>query len=174
METTAKIARVLIWVLVVLMLFFQIGTVSAIRADDAKHYGGTSFDTAPIVLLTVAMTVAVLLFMLLPRGKTVPWIVCMVLGVGFIALAHALQQYYGVDIGGAEPVGDYLTVGEALYRHALPALIPVCMWPVWLAYRDRRAETQYAEEHEEVPSILGDYQMAPLEEAEPKTPRKHR
>ncbi len=163
MRTLAKVCKVLLWVVLALSLFFQIGAVIAIKNYDTAMGIKSSYEVGPLVIATALMTVSVILFAALRRGKVVPLIAAAVLGVCFIALAHSLQVYYGAPAG-VEPNGEYMTVWRALYKHALPALLPVLMLPMWWVYREDRLEAAAAAEREEVPSILGDFQMSSLPE----------
>lgn len=175
MRTLASICRVLMWVLLGWMLFFQIGTVISIHNYDRAMGLISSYETGFMTAITVLMTAAVVLFAALRRGKTVPLAAAAVLGVCFVWLAHSLQQYYG-GAAGTETLQASLTVGKALYRHAAPALLPVVMLPVWWVWREDRLEAQAAAERETVPSVLGelgDFHLSALPD-EAETPQKPR
>lgn len=181
MRTLASICRVLMWVLLAWMLFFQIGTIISIHNYDRAMDILSSYETGFMTLITVLMTAAVVLFAVLRRGKTVPLVAAAVLGVCFIWLAHSLQQYYGAP-SGTETLEASLTVGKALYRHASPALLPVVMLPPWWVWREDRLEAAAAAEREPVPGVLGDLadfhlSALPDEDTRPneaKKPRRRR
>ncbi len=165
MQTWASISRVCMWVLLAITLFFQIGTIVAIGSMNAS---GT-YNTAPLAAATAGITVCVILFAVLRRGKVVPLAVAAVLGVCFIVIALNLQDFFGAADGTVAMETD-LTVWEAIYRHMSPALLPVCMLPQWLHLRRMRQEEETAAELAQTPSLLGelgDYRMASLDEPSP-------
>ncbi len=166
MREWATVSRVLIWVVLAFSLFFQIGTIISIHNYDTAMDVRSSYETGFLTLCTVLMTVSVVLFMVLRRGKLIPLIAMTIIGICFVAIAASLHEYYGMPKG-TTGIGDYLTVGEALYRHALPALLPILMVPVWLVHREDVRERARAEEEEAIPSVLGGltgFKMTSLEE----------
>lgn len=177
MRILADVCKVLMWVVLALSLFFQIGAIMAIKYFDNAMGIRSSYEVGPLAAATALMTVAVIMFAALRRGKGIPLIAAAVLGVCFIALAHSLHSYYGAPAG-TEQIDDYMTVWEALYKHALPALLPVLMLPIWLVYREDRRAADLAAELEALPSILGDlsdFTLSTLpEEKEVPKPTKKR
>lgn len=164
MRTWAAICRVGIWIVTVLMLFFQILTVMGIKNYDTAVGAASSYEVAPLVLATALMTVTVIVFFALRRGRLVPLIIAAVLGLCFVALAHSLHVYYGPPTTGVIPDGSYLTVWKALYRHALPVLIPFMMIPGWLVQREDNRAAEAAAEAEPMPSVLEGFTMSSLDE----------
>ena len=65
---------------------------------------------------------------------------------------------------GVIPDGSYLTVWKALYRHALPVLIPFMMIPGWLVQREDNRAAEAAAEAEPMPSVLEGFTMSSLDE----------
>ncbi len=164
MRSIATIAKIFIWVLLAWMLFFQIGTILSIRSFDVAMDIKSSYETGFLSVCTVAMTLSVLLFMFLPRGKVIPMIVAAVVGICFVFIAVSIHEYYGVPTGVTDPVGEYLTAWEATYRHASPLLIPMLMVPVWLVHREDMLIRQRAEDAAPTESVLGGFTMKTFDE----------
>ncbi len=176
MQTLVPVSRVLMWVVLALSLFFQVGTIITIQNFDASIGVTSSYETGFMLVCTILLPITVIVFEVLRRGKLVPFIAAAVLGVCFVCIAHSLQAYYGAPAG-TEAAGEYLTVWEALYKHALPALIPVLMIPLYIDYRIERRAAILAAEREEVPSILGnvgDFKLSSLADEEPPATQRKR
>lgn len=177
MQTLVPVSRVFMWIVLAISLFFQIGTMITIRNFDASIGVTSSYEIGFMLVCTILLPITVILFEVLRRGKLFPFIAAALLGVCFVCIAHSLQVYYGA-VAGTEAAGEYLTVWEALYRHALPVLIPLLMIPLYIDYRIERRAAILAAEQEEVPSILGnigDFKLSSLADEEPPAKqRKHK
>ena len=170
MRKVASVSRVLLWITFVLSVFFQVVAIFAINLYNTQSGTISSYKTGPLAIATVLMVLAVLLFFILRRGKLVPLIVAAALGVCFIFLAVSLHEYYGAPAG-VVPGGEYMTAFEAVYKHALPALLPVFMFPLWLEYRQDRIDNAHREDEEQIESVLGgltDFKLSALPEENPK------
>lgn len=136
-----KICKKAIWVLLVFMVLFQCIAIYGIMNGNAAE----QYDCRPLAVATVLMTLAVILFRVLPRGKVIPFAVAAVMGVFFVILAVQMLSVFKVhELVDGSSMG--LTFFSALYRHMLPLLIPICMIPVFLDYREKRLEQKAAEE----------------------------
>ena len=154
MRKVATVSRVLLWITFVLSVFFQAVAIIAIKLYDTQSETISSYKTGPLAIATVLMVLMVLLFFILRRGKLIPLIVMAALGVCFIFLAVSLHEFYGAPAG-VVPSGEYMTAFEAMYKHALPALLPVFMFPLWLEYRQDCIDNARREDEEPVESVLG-------------------
>lgn len=136
-----KFCKKVIWVLLATTVLFQGIAIYGIMSGNAAE----QYDYRPLAVATVAMVVAVLLFRILPRGKMVPFAIAVVMGVFFIVLGVQMMGIFkastsagGIDIG--------MTFWKVLYRHMSPILIPLCMLPIFLEYREQRLYAQAKQE----------------------------
>jgi hypothetical protein len=160
MRKIATVSRVLLWITLVLSVFFQTVAIIGIKLYE------TSYKTGPLAIATVLITLCVLLFFILRRGKLIPLIAAAVLGVCFIFLAASMHEFFGAPTG-VTPSGEYMTGFEAVFKHGLRALLPVFMLPVWLQYRQDRIDNARREEEEPVESVLGglaDFKLSSIDE----------
>ncbi len=149
-----KFCKKVIWVLLAITVLFQGVAIYGIMNGNAAE----RYDYRPLAVATVMMVLAVILFRVLPRGKVVPLVVAAVMGVFFVVLGVQMLGVFkastsagGIDIG--------MTFWKVLYRHMSPILIPLCMIPIFLEYREKRMQEKADEE--ETPSdsyfeLLGD------------------
>lgn len=164
MRGFAGLAKVLIWALLIWMLFFQIIAIVSIRHNDAAMGINSSYETDWLWICTIGMTLAVLLFMFLPRGKFIPMLFAFAFGIGFVFIAVSIHEYFGAPAGVTDAAGTYLTAWKATYRHASPLLIPLLMVPVWLVHREDVKLRQRAEDEAPVESVLGGFTIKSLDE----------
>lgn len=177
MRELAKICRVLMWgVLAVGVLFQSLGIAGI---EYQKGLGNNNINTFWLGLSMVAMVAAVVLFAVLKKGKVFPLIGAVLAAIGLALVAYYIQRMmFGSSMAGVEVYGQTLTTWKIVYRHALMVIEPLLMVPIYLVYREDLREAKYAEEHEQVPSILdgmGDFQLSKLsEEDERPQPKKHK
>ncbi len=131
MSTIADICRVLVWITLVVSTAFQTFAMVAIKN------GGTEFSIVPMVIATVLMAVAVILFFVLPRYKMIPLLATVAAAVLFIIVAIWLSKEFTVRLG-SDGNNWGLTGWRLAYRHLLPVPIPLLLFPLWLEYRSER------------------------------------
>lgn len=176
MRTIAKICHVLLWVILALGVLFQSLAIAGIEYQKAE--GRNNINTFWLGIAMIAMIVAVVLFVALRKGKIFPLILAVIAAIGLAFAAYYVQyEIFGPSMAGVTAYGDTLTIGKVIYRHALMVVEPLLMIPMYLVYLEDRRAAKYAEEHEEVPSILdgmGDFRLTKLEDDERpvKKPRK--
>lgn len=186
MRELAKICRVLMWGVLAVGVLFQSLSIAGIEYQKElgmqRGMGGNNVNTMWLGLVMVAMVLAVLAFVLMKRWKAIPLVLAFLVAIGIVVVAY----YIDITINGhalpgvqAHSNSPYdLTVWEIIYRNALLAIEPLLMIPLYLVYREDLREAKYAEEHEQVPSILdgmGDFQLSKLsEEDERPQPKKHK
>ncbi len=163
-----KFCKKVIWVLLVITVLFQGVAIYGIMNGNAAE----QYDYRPLAVATVMMVLAVILFRVLPRGKVIPFVIAAVMGVFFVVLAVQMMGVFKVQTL-ADGSSFGLTFWRALYRHMSPILIPLCMIPIFLKYREKRVEEKAAAE--ETPSdsyfeLLGDADT----ELEKEAPRPKR
>lgn len=150
MHITARICRILLWITLVITTTIQGLALVAIQAGNRalaeSESRGEPYNWIPLLVLTVLMVAAVVLFFAVPKGKTVFFIATAVVGVLFILIALNLAEYYTVKLN-AVGADKGLTVWRMISRHMTPALIPLFMLPSWLCYHaERKAEKRVAVE----------------------------
>ena len=163
-----KFCKKALWVLLVIAVLFQgIAIYGIVNGNAAERY-----DYRPLAVATVAMVIAVALFRVLPRGKVVPLVVAAVMGVFFVVLGVQMLGVFkastsagGIDIG--------MTFWKVLYRHMSPILIPLCMLPIFLEYREQRLYAQ-AEKEEMPPDSYFELLSDAQEETAKDLPRPKR
>ena len=167
METIARIFRVLAWIALAVTTAFQVLVIMGIRQGDS------AFNTMPIVVATVLMVVAVVLFCVLPRGKIVPLLMAVAAAVLFVVIAVNIKAVFTVRLStDGSDLG--ITSWRLVYRHLSPVLVPILLFPVWLNYHlDRQLQKAYAEK-EQPTSYLGleDFQLSRLDDEENQLPAK--
>ena len=163
-----KFCKKVIWVLLAMTVLFQgIAIYGIMNGNAAEQY-----DYRPLAVATVLMVIAVILFRVLPRGKIVPFVLASVMGVLFVVLAIQMMNVFEVRTlteGGTEG----LTFWRALYRHMSPILIPLCMIPIFLEYREERLEAK-AEQEETPPDTYFELLNDADEKSEKEAPRPKR
>lgn len=159
MNILASICRVLVWVVLVITTALQALAMYGIAS------GNNDFSIFPMVIATVVMVVAVILFFALPRGKTVPFLMAVGAAVLFIVVAVMIKNAFTVYLG-ADGSNVGITAWRMIYRHLSPILIPVLLLPPWVMYRvDVKLEKEYKEKHQPDSYLdLGDFQLSRLEE----------
>ena len=167
MRILAGICRVLIWAVLALSSIFQVLAVIMIGYyDDQKVAEGIagSHPVDHIIICTVLMLAAVLVFFLLRRGKLFPMIAAGGLGVYFVWLANWIVKVCE------------MSAWNATWRHASMLLIPFLMIPVWLVHREDRRAAEAAAEAEHVPGILEDdgFRLSALPEEEQRPRNRKR
>ncbi len=178
MRTVAKVCKALMWVVLVIGVLFQ--TLSVMGIEYQRGLNNNNINTVPLVLATVVMVIAVILFATLQRVKLIPLIIAAVMAVCFVVLAYYVQvKTLGSNLAGVEQYGYTLTVGKILRNNALLAIEPFLMFPIWLVHREDRRAAELVAEQEAVPSVLGgllsDFTLSTLpEEKEVPGPIKKR
>ncbi len=163
-----KFCKKVTWVLLVITVLFQgIAIYGIMNGNAAEQY-----DYRPLAVATVVMVIAVILFRVLPRGKLVPLVIAAVMGVFFVVLSIQMMGVFkaSTSAGGIE-IG--MTFWKVLYRHMLPILIPLCMLPIFLEYREKRLYAQ-AEQEETPPDSYFELLSDADTEKEKKAPRLKR
>lgn len=164
MRGLAGLSKVLIWALLIWMLFFQTVAIISIRHNDAAMGVTSSYETDWLWICTIGMTLSVLFFMFLPRGKFISMVTALIFGIGFVFIAASIHAYFGAPAGVTDGGEAYLTAWKATYRHASPLLFPFLMVPVWLVHREDLRERQRIADEAPVESVLGGYTMKSLDE----------
>lgn len=176
MQTRSMVCRWALWILYPIVLFFQFsaiyGTLTGTAAD--------SLEIRPVVnwmmILTIVFFATVTAFLVLPllyKGKRAAYvcafvtlITAAVLSLLFLPIALKLYDYFGgTYVTTSGEIG--LSLWDAVYRHMSPLLFPLLMIPVFLDVREAENERQYAEEKEEIPSVLGglrDFRLSKLDD----------
>lgn len=171
MSTLAYICRRILWVLLALTTAFQLIAVFSIAGGNAA----AEYDYRPLAVATALMVAAVVVFALLPRGKIVPLAVAAAVGVFFVVLAVQMMQVFPVRLG-ADGADHGLTFWRALYRHMSPALLPLCMVPIWWEHRTARLAEKAAREETPPDSYYElldtSYVMKTLPEEETPRPKR--
>lgn len=164
-----KFCKKVVWVLLAITVLFQGIAIYGIMNGNAAG----QYDYRPLAVATVGMVIAVVLFTVLPRGKVVPLLVAAVLGVLFVVLAIQMMGVFKVQtLVDGSSFG--LTFWRALYRHMLPILIPLCMLPVFLEYREKRIEEKATEEETPPDSYFELLNDTELKEQTPRPKRSVR
>lgn len=178
MRTLAKVCKVLVWVVLVVGVLFQ--ALSVMGIEYQKGFSNNNISTVPLVLATVVMVMAVILFTALRRRKFIPLIIATAMAVCFVVLAYYIQvKTLGRNLNGIEQYGYTLTVGKILRNNAMLAIEPLLMFPIWLVHREDCCAADLAEEQETVPSVLSglsDFTLSTLPEEKevPKLTKKRK
>ncbi len=186
MQTRSTICRWAMWILYPIVLFFQFSAIYGTLTGTAAN----SLEIRPTVNLMMIVTflffltvTAFLIVPLLYKNKRAAYLVALVtlivaavLSVLFVPIALKLHDYFGgthVTTGGE--IG--LSVWDVIYRHMSPLLFPALMIPVFLDLREAENDRRYAEENEQIPSVLGglsDFRLSRLPEEEDRPVREKR
>lgn len=132
MRKFLSICRVLVWSVLILTTLIQIGAILSISLGDRL------VNPTLLTVATALMTVSVIVFFALRRGKLFPLIAAAVAAILFIIAALELKNTLSVVVTERGLAG--ISLWTAMYRHMSPALIPFLMLPIfWDDYTDRRA-----------------------------------
>ena len=186
MQTRSTVCRWVMWILYPIVLFFQFGAIYGTFTGTAAN----SMEIRPTVNLMMILTflffATVTAFLILPliyKGKRAAYlcalvtlIVAAVLSVLFVPIALKLYDYFGgTYVTTSGEIG--LSLWDVVYRHMSPLLFPLLMIPLFLDLRDLENERKYAEEKQEIPSILGglsDFHLSKLPDEENRPIREKR
>lgn len=186
MQTRSTVCRWAMWILYPIVLFFQFGAIYGTFTGTAAN----SMEIRPTVnlmmILTLLFFATVTAFLILPliyKGKRAAYlcalvtlIVAAVLSVLFVPIALKLYDYFGgTYVTTSGEIG--LSLWDVIYRHMSPLLFPLLMIPLFLDLRDLENERKYAEEKQEIPSILGglsDFHLSKLPDEENRPIREKR
>lgn len=186
MQTRSMVCRWALWILYPIVLFFQFSAVYGTLTGTAAN----SLEIRPVVnwmmILTIVFFATVTAFLVLPllyKGKRAAYlcafstlIATAVMALLFLPIALKLYDYFGgTYVTSSGEIG--LSLWDAVYRHMSPLLFPLLMIPIFLDIREAENDRQYAEEKEEVPSILGglgDFRLSKLDDEGNRPPHEKR
>ncbi len=132
MRTFVSVCRALVWILLILTTLIQIGAILSILLGERL------VNPTLLIVATALMTVSVIVFFALRRGKLFPLLTAAAAALLFIIAALELKDTLAVVVTERGLAG--ISLWTAMYRHMSPALIPLLMLPIfWDDYTDRRA-----------------------------------
>ncbi|MBQ8752839.1 MAG: hypothetical protein IJZ13_07025 [Clostridia bacterium] len=141
MRTASTVSKILMWIFFVLSLFFHVLAMIGLSMSNQSAAEGAAYDLRPLFIGCVVMTLAVLLFTVLPKGKLVLLITAALAGVLFLCIAIDLGNTFPVSIGSdGSDVG--LTPWRLIYRHYSMLLTPLCMAVAYFTGRAADKEEQ--------------------------------
>lgn len=139
MRTASTVSKILMWVFFALSLFFHV--LAMIGLSMSNQSADAVYDLRPLFIACITMTLAVLLFTVLPKGKLVCLIAAVLAGVLFLCIAVDLGNTFPASIG-ADGSDVGLTPWRLVYRHYSMLLTPLCMAVAYFTGRAADKEEQ--------------------------------
>ena len=139
MRTASTIAKVIMWIALVFYVLLQTATIlsiqfgnnaSAIALDQPEKV----YNIIPLLVTTVAMLAAVILFTVWEKRRYIGVLVGVLAGVAIVVIAMDLGRAFPVRISGYD-TDPGLSTWKLIWRHIGMVLVPLAMIPAWLCER---------------------------------------
>lgn len=145
MRTASTISKVLMWIFFVMSLFFHTLALIGLHmnnqtAAELEQTAGV-YELWPMLIGCVLMTLAVVLFTVLPKGKLIPLLMAVGAGVLLLVVTIDLGNTFTVSVG-ADGADVGLTPWRLVYRHYSMLLTPLLMAVAYFTGRAADKEEQ--------------------------------
>jgi len=139
-RTLSTVSKVFMWMFMVVYFGFQSLAVLGIMSSNASAgEGGKTFSPVPLIVATLLMLAAVILFTVLPKRKWIGVIISVVAAGVMLMVALELGRMFPPSVSTTGTVG--LTTWKLIWRHIGISMVAVFMIVACLA--DRQLEKEY-------------------------------